>query len=179
MTSTSLDRTLAAPLGDYLITRNGAQLRLRPVLPEDATVLADFLARLSTEDRRFRFLDTRKPAPADIAALVEVDHRRTEHLLAFDTATGELAASLMLVADDALTSAEVAIAVASEWKQHGIGWALLRHARKVAAARGLSRLICVADRADHEALEIERSQGFRARPFQGDPTLLVLEAEIA
>jgi acetyltransferase len=180
MDSSSLDCTIAEPRGNYCLTRSGTALRLRPAAVTDGPLLAELLARVTPEDLRFRFLDTRKmPAERDIAALLWVDHRRSEHVLAFDTATGELVATLMVVADPRMDAAEVAIAVASGWKGRGIGWALLRHASDLAFIRGVKKLRCIESRANHDALEVERALGFRARPMEGDPDLLLVEADLA
>lgn len=180
MSSTSLDRTLAETDGRYLITGGGARLRLRPVTPDDGPLLAAFSSRLTHEDLRFRFLDTRKqPNAADIAALIEVDHRRAEHLLAFDTATGELVATLLIGADPGMDVADVTIAVASAWKGRGIGWTLLRHASHIAFVRGIRKLRSVESRDNHDALEVERALGFSARAIDGEPGLVLVEVDLA
>lgn len=179
MISTTLDRVIGEPTGTYLATRSGTCLRVRPVKPTDAPMVAQFISRLSPEDLRFRFLDTRKlPQPDEIVAMLEVDHRRSEHLLAFDTHTGELIASLMLIADPAMRTCEIAIAVRGDWKDHGIGWALLRHARELASSRGIRTLQSIESRANHDALEVERAQGFHVRDLPGDPGLVMVEAQL-
>jgi GNAT superfamily N-acetyltransferase len=180
MTSTQLDSSIGEPCGTYVLTRSGTTLRVRPVTMHDGSMLAEFFARLSPEDLRFRFLDTHKmPSGEDIAALLEVDHRRSEHLLAFDTRTGELIASLLLACDPVMDVAEAAIAVASDRKRHGIGWALLQHASQIALAHGVRKLRCVESRDHHEAIEVEQALGFRARGVEGEPTLVLVEAELA
>ena len=179
MSSTSLDRTLAEQGGPYLLTRGGARLRLRPATADDGPLLAGLFSRLRPEDLRFRFLDTRKlPAAQDFGAMLEVDHRRSEHVLAFDTGTGELVASLMVVADARMETAEVTIAVAEEWKGRGVGWSLLRHAADLAFIRGIKTLRSIESRANHDALEVERALGFHTREFEGDPSLVLVEADL-
>ena len=179
MSTTSLDQTLREP-GTYLLTRSGTPLRVRSVCLTDGPLLAGFFSRLSPEDLRFRFLDTRKmPVSTDIAAMLEVDHRRSEHLLAFDTRTGDLVGTLMPTAAAVMDTAEVAIAVASEWKGKGIGWALLRHASDLAFLRGIRTLRCIESRSNHDALEVEHALGFRARDADGEAGLVLLEAQLA
>lgn len=180
MNAMSMDRTLAEPPGHYLVTRDGAQLRLRAVRPSDRQLLTDFFARLSPDDMHFRFLDAHsRLTPAEISRMTEVDHRRTEHVLAFDTSTGELIASLMLVADPTMETAELAIAVASAWKGRGIGWTMLRHAHDLAFLRGVKTLRCIESRAHGEAVEVERALGFHVRNVDADPALVLLEANVA
>jgi acetyltransferase len=180
MSPTSLDCTLACGPGDYLITRGRAQLRLRSATREDGPLLARFFSRLSPEDLRFRFLDSRKqPSAEEIVTMLEIDHRRGEHILAFDTSTGELIATLLLVADSGMESAEVTISVAADWKGQGIGWSLLRYASDLAHSRGIKKLRSVESRANHDALEVERALGFHAKPVEGDPGLVMVEADLA
>lgn len=172
------DRTIAEE-PRYLITRKGVRLRIRPVKPTDGPILAALLADLSAEDLRFRFLDARKmPRTEEIAAMVEVDHRRNEHVLAFDAATGRLVGSLMMLVDSHMDCAEVAIIVASDVKGHGVGWTLLRHASDIAFVRGVKRLRCIESRDNHDALEVERALGFHALAVEDDPGVMLLESDL-
>lgn len=180
MTSSSLDPTLADQSGITLSTRSGTTLRLRPVTMDDGPLVADLFARLSPENLRFRFLDSRpQPTPGDIAAMIGVDHRHTEHVLAFDEGTGQVVASMMLVADERMESAEVAIAVADDARGRGIGWSLLKHAADLARARGIKLLRSVESSANHDALEVEHALGFSARVYDGEPGMVIVEADLA
>ena len=180
MSSSSLDPTLADKPGVTLSTRSGTSLRLRPATLEDGPLLAALFARLSPDSLRFRFLDARRqPSPADIAAMLSVDHRHSEHVLAFDALTCELVGSLMLVADERMETAEVAIVVADDARGRGIGWSLLKHAADLAKERGVSRLRSIESSANHDALEVEHALGFRARVYEDEPGLLIVEADLA
>ncbi len=179
MTGMPSDHSIDERRGSYLLTRKDAALRLRPVRLTDGPLLTEFFARLSPEDFRFRFLDSRTaPAEHDIAAMLEVDHQCSEHELAFDTRSGELVASVMVVSAPATETAEVAVAVASGWKHRGIGWALLRHAADLAFRRGIRTLRCLESRASHDALEVERTFGFRASVLQDETDVVLLEAQL-
>lgn len=179
MTSRSLDTTLSEAAGVTLATRSGLVLELRPVSTADAGIVAALFARLSPEDLRFRFLSGRSHISDDqLAMMIAVDHRHSEHLLAFDRGSGELVASLMLVADEHMETAEVAVAVAPDFKSCGIGWTLLKHAAELARERGVQRLRSLESRANHQAIEVERALGFRASDCDGDATLVLIEAEL-
>lgn len=179
MSSNSLDCTIAEPRSHYLLTQGGVRLRLRAVTLDDGRLLEDFFAALSPEDMRFRFLDTRRqPNSSDIAAMIQIDHRRGEHVLAFDAASGQLTASMMVLADARMEAAEVAIAVAGSWRGRGIGWTLLQYASDLAFIRGLKKLQSVESRDNHDALAIERALGFRAKELDGDPGLVLVEADL-
>jgi acetyltransferase len=180
VTSQSLDLSLSEAEGVTLKTRDGHGLRLRPVTPDDTAAVAAFFDGLTPEDMRFRFLSGRRQlSPDQLAAMVGVDHRHSEHLLAFDDATSRLVASLMIVADPHMEAAEVAIAVSPQFKGCGIGWALLKHAAELARERGLRRLRSIESRANHQAIEVERALGFKTCAYDGDATLVLVEAELA
>lgn len=176
---TEVDRTLGEQVTPELKTRSGMQLDLRPVTLDDGPIVADLFQRLTPEDLRFRFLSGMEVVkPHQIASLIELDHRQAEHLLAFDHATGTLVGSLMVATDAAMEKAEVAIVVAKEFRDQGIGWTLLRHATELARERGFRSLCAIESRANHDALDVERTLGFTSRPYDGDPTLVIVETKL-
>lgn len=179
MTTHSLDATLSEADGVTLATRGGLVLRLRPVSPADASLVASFFDHLLPEDLRFRFLSGRSHlSPDQLAMMIGVDHRHSEHLLAFESKSGALVASLMLVADEHMEVAEVAIAVTPDFKGQGIGWALLKHAAELARERGIRKLRSIESRANHQAIEVERALGFTCSDYAGDATLMLVEAHL-
>ena len=107
-----------------------------------------------------------------------MDHRHREHLLAFEAASSLLVASLMIVADEHMKVAEVAIAVDPAFKDRGIGWTLLSHATELARERGLRCLRSIESRGNHKAIEVERALGFTTRDYDGDATLVLVEVEL-
>lgn len=178
MTSQSLDQTLSEAQGASVVTRDGLALTLRPVSPADARAVQEFFDGLAPDDMRFRFLSGMKHLSADqLAAMVDIDHRHREHLLAYEGGSSRPVASLMIAADEHMEVAEVAIAVDPAYKDRGIGWALLRHATQLARERGIRRLQSIESRENHKAIEVERTLGFTARDY-GDATLVLLEAEL-
>lgn len=180
MSATALDLTLAERPGLRLITRDGVRLRLHPAEPVDGAALGDLLGSLRSEDVRFRFLVSQKePDSEQVGQMVTVDHRRTEHVLAIDEVTRKPVASLMLAADPQMQTAEVAITVAPGARGRGIGWALLKHAARLARERGLKKLRSVECRANHDALEVERALGFVCKPVEDEPDLVMVEADLA
>jgi acetyltransferase len=179
MTSKAIDAVIAGEPDVVLITRGGLVMRVRPVTLSDGPLLAEFFERVDTDDLRFRFLSgQRHVRPDQIALMLEVDHRRAEHLLAFDDESKLMVASAMLVADNHLEDAEVAISIAKEYQNRGIGWTLLKHVAELAKAHGIKRLRSVESRQNHAALEVERALGFRASQRDDDPSIVVVEAHL-
>src|SRR4029434_5981706 len=91
-----------------LTTQAGFQFHVRSVEDDDATALAQFLADMTPEDLRFRFLSSAEPvSPVQLAYLAHVDHDRTENYLAFDPVVGCILASATLAIDAERQNAEV------------------------------------------------------------------------
>ncbi|MGP2493735.1 GNAT family N-acetyltransferase [Mesorhizobium sp. PUT5] len=162
-----------------LTTRTGLVLHVRPAMPKDAVALARFFTNVSPEDLRFRFLGgVREVSHERIAAMTQVDHERTENFLAFAEDGKTIVATAMLACDDALEKGEVAISVHADYKHKGVAWELLRHVARFAKARGVKVLESLESRESHEAIELEREQGFVATASPDDPTLILVRKEL-
>ncbi|WP_157216282.1 GNAT family N-acetyltransferase [Flavisphingomonas formosensis] len=160
-----------------LKTRTGIAIRVRPAEPSDEPLLARFFESVSADDRRFRFLTaTDHVGHSQLAPMTECDHWQTETFVAFEEGDALPVATAMLACDRSMTSAEVAISVRADRKALGIGWTLLDHVARAAQRRGIRVLQSIESRDNHSAIELEREMGFAARPVEGDPTLVLLEA---
>lgn len=156
-------------------TRNGYAFHVRPASLADEDALAEFFARVGTDDLRFRFLSAiHKVGHDQLKALVNVDHDRTENFLAIERDTGRIIATAMMAADDTLVNAEVALAIRADFKHAGISWRLLEYVAHVAAAKGIRTLESIESRDNHQAIDLEREMGWTASSAPGDPTLMLL-----
>lgn len=163
-----------------LTTASGVRLNVRPASRDDAQAMLDLFGKASPDDLRFRFLSSvRTVGPGVVHQLADVDHGRTENLLAFDARDGRLAATAMIAADEALESAEVAVLVRSDLKAHGIGWTMLGHACDYARARGIGRVYSIELRENRTAISLEEEMGFSAEPFPDDMSLTILSRELS
>ena len=170
---------LLEPWSASLETRTGVKLNLRPSNVDDEQSLIDFFDHVGTEDLRFRFLGGVRHVGHDLAQkLLEVDHTQTENFLVFDDATGTLVGTALIAAEPSFDSAEVAIALRSDYKHRGVGYTLLRYAADYAAGRGIKRLETIEYRDNHDAIAVEREMGFKVSAFPGDPSLLQLTKEL-
>ncbi|MGV2130773.1 GNAT family N-acetyltransferase [Agrobacterium vitis] len=110
--------------------------------------------------------------------MTNVDHRRTENYLAFVDDGKTLVASTMLACDDTGHQAEVAIAVHGEYKHQGVAWESLRYAAQEAKRKGVKVLQSIESREHHDAVRLEREQGFAAKPYPDDATLVLIEKRL-
>lgn len=160
-----------------LTTWKDVTFSVRPAQPGDQQLLAEFFTHVSPEDRRFRFLTSvREVGDAFLEQLVAVDHDRSENFLAFDGET--LIGTAMLAADPDLTRGEVAISLRADYKNQGIGWALLDHLARYAQSRGIRRIESVESRENRQALAVETDMGFKAEPYPGDSSLVLVSKDL-
>ncbi|MGY6250720.1 N-acetyltransferase family protein [Bosea thiooxidans] len=162
-------------LSQALTTRTGLEFHVRSARPDDEAGLAGFFKHVTPEDLRFRFLATVREVGHDrLSAMTQIDHRQTETFIAFTEDGKTIIATGMLACDVALERGEVAISVRSEYKHKGVGWELLRHLCGFAKTKGVKVVESLEDRQNHEAIEIEREQGFEVDECPDDARLVVL-----
>jgi GNAT superfamily N-acetyltransferase len=160
-----------------LTSRTGYRFHVRPINPDDEQALGAFFTHVTPDDLRFRFLSAVRVVPhLQLIALSRMDHRRTENFLAIDPETELIIASAMIAADEALETAEVAIAIRADFKHRGISWTLLEHVAGYARARGFKSLESTESRDNHRAIELEQEMGFKMFPCPGEATLCIVRA---
>lgn len=166
-------------LSTTVITHTGLMLHVRTVKPEDEQLLAEFFRHVTPADLRFRFLGgIREVSHERLVAMTKVDHVTTEHFLAFAGGSDAIVAAAMVAFDKSMTKAEVAISVRADDRHKGVGWEMLRHAAHYAQLRGASALESLESRENHEAIELEREQGFVAVAYPDDNTLVLIRKDL-
>jgi RimJ/RimL family protein N-acetyltransferase len=121
--------------------RDGEQIVIRPIRPEDRAELAAGMQRLSPESRYRRFLTPASElSAAQLSYLTEVDHSDHEALVALEPETGHgIGVARFVRSPEDRELAEVAVAVADSWQGRGVGTALLGRLAERARAEGVSR----------------------------------------
>jgi RimJ/RimL family protein N-acetyltransferase len=122
---------------------DGRTVWVRAILPSDAVDLAEAIDRADRETLLHRFF-TAAPhiTERQIHYLAEVDYRRRLALIARD-AEGEGVAVARYECHPETTTAEVAVAVAPEWRRLGIATELLRRLEEPARENGFAVLDAV------------------------------------
>jgi RimJ/RimL family protein N-acetyltransferase len=116
---------------------------IRPIRPDDKAQLADGLRQLSDETIRKRFLAA-KPrfSDAELRYLTEIDaHDHIALVAEVDGAVVAVARSVRF--RDRPDTAEMAIVVADDWQQRGIGTALAEALADAAVETGVRRIAAV------------------------------------
>ena len=107
--------------------RDGTEVEVRPIAPEDAEALRAGFERLSPESRYRRFLAPMNELSDEMVRYFTcVDHRDHEALLAFDPETREAIGVARFVRHAGRPdAAEAAVTVADDWQGRGLGTLLL------------------------------------------------------
>ncbi len=127
-------------LEQEVVLRDGAQVRLRPIRPEDQDRLMSFYDRLSRHTAYQRFFSVMRRLPPDWAHLLaNVDYRRRLALLAEQgpAEAPELVGVARYEPTDRDDTAEVAFVIQDGWRNRGLGTIMLDALLAAADARGI------------------------------------------
>jgi RimJ/RimL family protein N-acetyltransferase len=122
---------------------DGAPVLIRPIRADDKRMLTDGLRRLSDESVHRRFLTSKRTfSRTELRYLTEVDGR--DHVALVAEYPGEPVRRLIAVArfvrlHDDREAAEVAITVADNWQQRGLGSMLTARLADQARRHGIRR----------------------------------------
>jgi len=158
---------------DKLLLEHGSY-NVRPIQPADVSLYPDFIARMTSNDIRMRFLGYRKEFPASmLIRMTQLDYDREMAFVALDPLNGQLCGIARLSSDPDHESAEYGIVVRSDLKGQGLGWALLKHLIRYVKADGLTRLEGIIDRENKRMLRMCRELGFTLQPDPASSDLVV------
>jgi acetyltransferase len=153
-------------------TDNGYRIFIRPIRPADEHLYGAFVAKLSPEDIRFRFLTPRKEfSHKFIARFTQIDYARAMAFVALDKEQKELLGVARLAADPDYITGEYAIIVRSDLKGSGIGWALMRHLIAYAEKEGLRQLVGDVLAGNQRMLDMCTALGFEVSADPEDPSV--------
>ena len=156
--------------------RNGVPVVIRPLGKEDAALERAFIAALSVQSRRFRFLgQIGCPSDALIRSLTDIDY---VHDVAFIALAGDAGAqSEVGVARYSVSadgkSCECAVAIADALQGQGLGTLLMNHLIAIARSRGIGEMISL-DAAENFAMrDLAQALGFRREPDPEDGSQVI------
>jgi RimJ/RimL family protein N-acetyltransferase len=121
---------------------SGLTVRVRPVRPDDAPLLAAIFTRLSPASRYARFLTPKRNlTAAELRYFTDIDHHNHEALIALTRAHGEPVGVVRFIRDpNDPTSAEIAAEVVDEWQNRGVGSLLATRIAARARSENISQL---------------------------------------
>ena len=162
--------------GQVVQLRDGSEVVVRPIGPDDASLLQAFVRRLSARSRRFRFFAAiAELSPAQLDRFVNVDPAQGLALVA--TQRRREGVAIVAEARYALAQgdrdAEFAIAVADDFQERGVGRHLVQRLLVAAWRRGVQRLFGEIRSDNRAMLALARRLGFRLRGSVEDEGVVV------
>jgi acetyltransferase len=151
--------------------RDGTEVQLRPIKPEDEPLLEEFAAHMTQEDLRLRFFATMRGLSHALAwKLTHVDYDRAVALVALKD--GVALGGARFHAEDDRNRAEYAITVRSDWKGRGLGYLLMTRLIDVARQWRIGELAGQVLRENRSMLAMCRELGFSIATDLTDPTVM-------
>ena len=152
---------MTATIGEYALLRDGGQVLIRPVLPEDYPAVTALLAGLSAQSRAMRFHSAgARVDPAAVAAAT-AGHA----LLALQDERLLGLASYVPLRDP--VRAEMALAVEDAAHGRGVGTALFERLSADARQAGIRRFLALTLAANGPMLDLLAALGFRTTRSTG------------
>ena len=155
---------------------DGSDVVVRPIGPDDASLLQAFVRRLSARSRRFRFFfGLAELSAAQLDRFVNVHPARGLALVAVsgrseDTAIVAEARYALAQEDD---NAEFAIAIADDFQGRGLGRQLVKRLLATAWRRGVRRLFGEIKSDNRAMLAFATQLGFRLRGSFEDESVVI------
>ncbi len=156
--------------------RDGTEIVLRPIRPEDEPLWHSLIASSSPESIRFRFRSMFKTSDHKMAVRhCMIDYERELALVA-EAGSGEqreLIGVGQLMTDLNHETAEYAVIVPDAWQGKGIGGLLLDYCLEVAARWGIAELVAETDPDNRRMLSMFRKRGFSSEVRREEDVVLL------
>ena len=166
----------------YETLRDKHHVLIRHIRPQDRQAERDFIERLSSQAKHYRFLGgVCHPSEALLSQLTVLDPARAAALVAIeagDDGDGSLLGVARYGADAEGARCELAVTVADAWQQKGLATVLMQHLIDIARAAGMKALYSV-DFADNTAMhDLVRPLGFTTRPDPDEASQVIHELQL-
>lgn len=150
----------------YWRMKDGSDLFIRPIKPEDAPLLIDLFHTLSSESVYFRFFRIVKSLNHEmLVRFTQIDYDRDIALVAIQKIGKEeklMGVSRVMSNPDG-QEAEIAIAVGDPWQKKGLGEKLLEQCISIARERGIGHLWGIVLFQNTAMLSLARKLGFTVK----------------
>ena len=155
--------------------RDGTPIVVRPIAPEDKTLLLEAFERLSDESRRRRYLTpATELTPEDLVYLTAVDHRRHEAVIALDEEGRCVGVARYVQVPGERHIAEIAAEVVDDWHGRGVATALLGDLSRRALENGITQFRAYVSSDNRVVLDaLERAGAHRSGAEAGELEFLV------
>jgi acetyltransferase len=162
---------------------DGSEVFIRPIRPDDERFYERFMQLTTPEDLRLRlFAPVREFSHKFLARLTQIDYAREMAFIALrPLADGseEMLGVVRFFADPDYEKGEYAVLIRSDWKGHGLGWALMQKLIRYAKSEGLKTLHGAVLRENAGMLNMCRDLGFTQQRDPDDSQVVKVDLDLA
>jgi acetyltransferase len=154
-----------------ILLKNGKNVLLRPIRPEDEAMHAEMIANFSEQTHYYRFFSTGLKVNHDfLTRFTQIDYDREIAIVAEvqEKKKRMLAGVVRIVGDPYNETAEYAIAIADPWQGLGLGNFLTDFILEIARKRGFQKIYASLLRGNNKMQHLFERNGFRIRPDDVD-----------
>ncbi|MCW3996165.1 MAG: bifunctional acetate--CoA ligase family protein/GNAT family N-acetyltransferase [Candidatus Bathyarchaeota archaeon] len=143
--------------------KNGQEVLLRPIKPEDEPLWLEWFQSLSEESIRYRFFQMLKDTPHEVRVrYCNIDYDREIALVAEIVENGKrkiLGVSRVSIEPDG-KSGEMAFIVSDYWQGLGLGTKMVDYTLDIAKEKGLESIYAIMLPDNYRALSLTKKMGF-------------------
>ena len=145
------------------LLKNGQEVLLRPIKPEDEPMWIEWFQSLSEETIRYRFFQMLKDTPHEVRVrYCNVDYDREVALVAEMVENGKrkiLGVSRLSVEPDG-KHGEMAFIVSDYWQGLGLGTKLVDYSLDIAKEKGVASVYAIMLQDNYRAISLTKKMGF-------------------
>jgi acetyltransferase len=161
-------------------TKDGVELLVRPIQPDDGSLFSGLFARLSAASIYFRFCRCIKIlSPEMLARMTQIDYDREMALvaIAMEQSQETMIGAARIINEPDGRQAEFAVMIADDWQGKGVGALLLQKLIVVGRQRGLETIWGYVLQENKSMLRLGKKIGFSSR-FDIDVEMVVLTIDL-
>ena len=143
--------------------RNGQQVLLRPIKPEDEPMWLEMFQNFSEESIRYRFFEMLRDTPHEVRVrYCNIDYDREIAIVAEATTGGKrrlLGVTRLSIEPDG-KSGELAFIVGDEWQNLGLGTKIVDYTLEIAKEMGVENVYSIMLTDNYRAMSLTKKMGF-------------------
>ncbi|MEQ8375563.1 MAG: GNAT family N-acetyltransferase [Roseibium aggregatum] len=160
--------------------KDGHEIFIRPVRPEDEDLFKTFFEQVTPEDLRLRFFaPVRDFSHRFLSRLTQLDYARAIAFAAIEPKDGSLLGVVRLHADPDHQTGEYAIMVRSDLKGQGLGWTLMKLLIRYAREDGIEVIKGEVLKENTSMISMCQSLGFSVGTSPDDPGIALVTLPVA
>jgi acetyltransferase len=163
------------------IMKDGSQILVRPIQPDDAPLLVELFNRLSKATIFFRFFSDMKEIPQKLLHnFVTIDYTRDVVMAGVreHESRREILGVCRIMCHEGPTRGELAVAVDDLWQGKGLGPKLMRRAISIARELGMETVCGIVSAENKRFLAVAKKLGFSTK-LSSEPGFVEIEMNLA